>query len=262
MVGSSVIGCVQRTVLAYRETLRVEDARRQRSPCASGHDQRCTSVRWHSQGDGRLSCVWSDTIQQPVHPPGVSLGWDEVWYESDSYLHAWHRDWCWEWFPWHRDCRPGDPADLPEGLSPGRITVFGSRPYEATDPDVDYLEFKTEVGLLKHSTLLDLNFPDVITVGTYNCSISRTSSNVSSVWLGRKNPRWSHLGRVFHRDLYKGQADCLWHQWHLLPWLSGTVQEVYLYQPRVLPSRSYLFGRTWCQETWPQWVRYLQRVLH
>ena len=46
----------------------------------------------------------------------------------------------------------------------GRITVFGSRPYEATDPDVDYLEFKTEVGLLKAFLHFWIsNFPDVIT---------------------------------------------------------------------------------------------------
>jgi len=46
----------------------------------------------------------------------------------------------------------------------GRITVFGSRPYKSTDADVDYLEFKTEVGLLKaflHYWIS--NFPDVIT---------------------------------------------------------------------------------------------------
>ena len=46
----------------------------------------------------------------------------------------------------------------------GRITVFGSRPYQATDPDVDYLEFKTEVGLLKAFLHFWIsNFPDVIT---------------------------------------------------------------------------------------------------
>jgi len=46
----------------------------------------------------------------------------------------------------------------------GRITVFGSRPYEATDPDVDYLEFQTEVGLLKAFLHFWIsNFPDVIT---------------------------------------------------------------------------------------------------
>ena len=46
----------------------------------------------------------------------------------------------------------------------GRITVFGSRPYEAKDPDVDYLEFKTEVGLLKAFLHFWIsNFPDVIT---------------------------------------------------------------------------------------------------
>ena len=46
----------------------------------------------------------------------------------------------------------------------GRITVFGSRPYENSDPSVDYLEFGTEVGLLK--AFLNYwvsNFPDVIT---------------------------------------------------------------------------------------------------
>ena len=45
-----------------------------------------------------------------------------------------------------------------------RITVFGSRPYTSTDEDVDYLEFKTEQGLLKaflHYWIS--NFPDVIT---------------------------------------------------------------------------------------------------
>ena len=46
----------------------------------------------------------------------------------------------------------------------GRITVFGSRPYQSTDPDVDYLEFKTEVGLLKAFLHFWIsNFPDVIT---------------------------------------------------------------------------------------------------
>jgi DNA polymerase elongation subunit (family B) len=46
----------------------------------------------------------------------------------------------------------------------GRITVFGARPYEATDPDVDYLEFKTEVGLLKAFLHFWIsNFPDVVT---------------------------------------------------------------------------------------------------
>ena len=46
----------------------------------------------------------------------------------------------------------------------GRITVFGSRPYQATEPDVDYLEFKTEVGLLKAFLHFWIsNFPDVIT---------------------------------------------------------------------------------------------------
>jgi DNA polymerase elongation subunit (family B) len=46
----------------------------------------------------------------------------------------------------------------------GRITVFGSRSYEATDPDVDYLEFKTEVGLLKAFLHFWIsNFPDVVT---------------------------------------------------------------------------------------------------
>ncbi len=46
----------------------------------------------------------------------------------------------------------------------GRITVFGARPYESTDPDVDYLEFKTEVGLLKAFIHFWIsNFPDVIT---------------------------------------------------------------------------------------------------
>jgi DNA polymerase elongation subunit (family B) len=46
----------------------------------------------------------------------------------------------------------------------GRITVFGARPYESTDPDVDYLEFKTEVGLLKAFVHFWIsNFPDVIT---------------------------------------------------------------------------------------------------
>ena len=46
----------------------------------------------------------------------------------------------------------------------GRITVFGARPYECNDPDVDYLEFKTEVGLLKAFVHFWIsNFPDVIT---------------------------------------------------------------------------------------------------
>ena len=46
----------------------------------------------------------------------------------------------------------------------GRITVFGARPYECKDPDVDYLEFKTEVGLLKAFVHFWIsNFPDVIT---------------------------------------------------------------------------------------------------
>jgi len=46
----------------------------------------------------------------------------------------------------------------------GRITVFGARPYEATDPDVDYLEFKTEVGLLQAFLHFWIsNFPDVVT---------------------------------------------------------------------------------------------------
>ncbi len=46
----------------------------------------------------------------------------------------------------------------------GRITVFGSRPYQSTDPDVDYLEFKTEVGLLKAFLHFWIsNFPDVVT---------------------------------------------------------------------------------------------------
>jgi len=46
----------------------------------------------------------------------------------------------------------------------GRITVFGSRPFENTQSDVHYLHFNTEIGLLKG--FLDYwisNFPDVIT---------------------------------------------------------------------------------------------------
>ena len=46
----------------------------------------------------------------------------------------------------------------------GRITVFGSRPYQSTNSDVDYLEFQTEVGLLKAFLHFWIsNFPDVIT---------------------------------------------------------------------------------------------------